>query len=89
MGYEEQETDLSMEAKAYHKLFQSAIEELEAMDWYNQRLDTCGDKEIGKVLAYNKADEAEHFAMLLEIMRKREPALDKELKKHLFGGEDD
>jgi hypothetical protein len=60
------------------------MEELEAVDWYNQRVDACADPELKAILEHNRDEEKEHAAMVLEWIRRRDPKLDKELKDNLF-----
>ena len=54
------------------------MEELEAVDWYNQRVDACKDGELKAILAHNRDEEKEHAAMVLEWIRRRDPRFDKE-----------
>jgi len=60
------------------------IEELEAVDWYQQRVDATDDEELRSILAHNRDEEKEHAAMLLEWLRRNDEALAKELKEYLF-----
>ncbi|SFV84270.1 Uncharacterized protein COG3461 [hydrothermal vent metagenome] len=60
------------------------MEELEAMDWYNQRIDACEDRELADILAHNRDEEKEHASMLLEWIRRQDSVFDKELKEYLF-----
>ena len=60
------------------------MEELEAVDWYNQRVDACVDAELKAILEHNRDEEKEHAAMVLEWIRRRDPRMDKELKDYLF-----
>ena len=62
----------------------SLCEELEAIDWYDQRVQATSDESLAAVLAYNRDDEKEHAAMALEWLRRRDPALDANLRKFLF-----
>jgi ferritin-like protein len=83
-GYHESEDKLSQQTKDMHKAIVSLMEELEAMDWYNQRIDACEDRELADILAHNRDEEKEHAIMLLEWIRRQNPVLDKELKEYLF-----
>jgi len=83
-GYHERLEELSAETRDMHRAIVSLMEELEAVDWYNQRVDACGDSELQAILAHNRDEEKEHAAMLLEWMRRQDPKLDKELKDYLF-----
>jgi len=49
-----------------HRALTSLMEELEAVDWYNQRVDACRDPELRAILAHNRDEEKEHAAMVLE-----------------------
>ena len=60
------------------------MEELEADDLFNQRVDACKDKELKAILEHNRDEEKEHAAMDLEWIRRRDSVLDKELKDYLF-----
>ncbi len=68
----------------HHRAMASLCEELEAIDWYDQRVKATSDASLAAVLAYNRDDEKEHAAMTLEWLRRRDPALDKQLRKFLF-----
>ncbi|HEN47583.1 MAG TPA: ferritin [Mizugakiibacter sp.] len=83
-GYHERLEKLSAGTQDMHRAIVSLIEELEAVDWYNQRVDACGDSELRAILAHNRDEEKEHAAMVLEWMRRKDPKLDKELKDYLF-----
>ncbi len=83
-GYHEEIVDLSDETRDMHRAITSLMEEFEAVDWYNQRVDACKDEELKKILAHNRDEEKEHAAMVLEWIRRRDPVLDKELKDYLF-----
>jgi uncharacterized protein len=68
----------------HHRAVTSLCEELEAIDWYDQRVKATADESLAAVLAYNRDDEKEHAAMALEWLRRRDPALDANLRKFLF-----
>jgi len=68
----------------YHRAMTSLCEELEAIDWYDQRVSAASDTGLASVLAYNRDDEKEHAAMLLEWLRRHDPALDANLRRYLF-----
>jgi hypothetical protein len=59
-------------------------EELEAADWYDQRVDAATDQDLKDILAHNRDEEKEHFAMLLEWYRRRDAKMDAHLKEYLF-----
>ncbi|MBT4936184.1 ferritin [Candidatus Woesearchaeota archaeon] len=67
----------------------SLKEELEAVDFYNQRADACTDENLKKILVHNANEEKEHAAMLLEWIRQNDTDFAKELKEYLFSEEKD
>ena len=71
----------------HHRAMTSLCEELEAIDWYDQRVKATADASLAAVLAYNRDDEKEHAAMTLEWLRRRDPALDDNLRRFLFTSE--
>jgi ferritin-like protein len=87
-GYHESIEELSDETRDMHRAIISLMEELEAVDWYNQRVDACKDRELAAILAHNRDEEKEHAAMVLEWIRRRDPRFDKELKDYLFTTEE-
>jgi ferritin-like protein len=83
-GYHEPIAELSDATRDMHRAIVSLMEELEAVDWYNQRVDACADAELKAILAHNRDEEKEHAAMVLEWIRRRDPAFDKELTDYLY-----
>jgi ferritin-like protein len=83
-GYHEPVNELSDETRDMHRAIVSLMEELEAIDWYNQRVDACTDDELAAILAHNRDEEKEHAAMVLEWIRRRDPRFDEELSEYLF-----
>ncbi|HMD45297.1 MAG TPA: ferritin-like domain-containing protein [Acidimicrobiales bacterium] len=83
-GLHESADDLSADVVDRHRANTSLQEELEAIDWYDQRVAATGDEELAAVLSHNRDDEKEHAAMTLEWLRRRDPALDEQLRKYLF-----
>jgi ferritin-like protein len=79
-GYHEEVSDLSDATRDMHRAITSLMEELEAIDWYNQRVDACKDPELKAVLAHNRDEEKEHAAMVLEWIRRQDETFSKELK---------
>ena len=67
-----------------HRAIVSIQEELEAVDWYDQRVDAANDPELKRVLAHNRDEEKEHAAMTIEWLRRHDPALDENLRTYLF-----
>jgi ferritin-like protein len=75
---------LSRESVELHRALVSLMEELEAVDWYQQRVDATGDEELAAVLAHNRDEEVEHACMTLEWIRRRHPVFDRQLRTCLF-----
>jgi uncharacterized protein len=67
-------------ARAIHSL----MEELEAIDWYGQRMDVTDDDDLRRTLEHNRDEEKEHAAMVLEWIRRRDPKFDQHLRTYLF-----
>src|SRR5262249_41353537 len=84
MGLHEQSGTLRGETIDRHRAIVSLMEELEAVDWYDQRVDASADPELAAVLAHNPDEEKEHAAMTLEWLRRRDPVLDQQLRTYLF-----
>ena len=67
-----------------HRAIVSLREELEAVDWYDQRVDATTDPELAAILAHNRDEEKEHAAMTLEWLRRHDSVLDQLLRTYLF-----
>jgi ferritin-like protein len=78
------ETGLSKETLDIHRALASLQEELEAIDYYHQRVDATSDESLKAILAHNRDDEMEHAMMLLEWLRRTMPGFDVQMKKLLF-----
>jgi ferritin-like protein len=83
-GYHEPAELLETATMDRHRAIISLMEELEAVDWYDQRIDATSDPELAALLAHNRDEEKEHAAMVLEWLRRRDPRLDEELRTYLF-----
>ena len=83
-GYHEPIDELTDETRDMHRAITSLMEELEAVDWYNQRVDACKDEVLKSILEHNRDEEKEHAAMVLEWIRRKDPTFDKELKDFLY-----
>jgi len=80
----ENEAVLKPETIDRHRAVVSIMEELEAVDWYDQRIDAASDRELKELLAHNRDEEKEHASMMLEWLRRRDPKLDAHLRTYLF-----
>ena len=83
-GYHEPIAELTTETRDMHRAIISLMEELEAVDWYQQRVDACADPDLKAILAHNRDEEKEHASMVLEWIRRHDPKFDKELRDYLF-----
>jgi ferritin-like protein len=72
-SYHEAADVLSTKTKDMHRAIVSLKEELDAVDWYQQRAEGCTDDELRAVLTHNKNEEIEHAMMVLEWIRRNDP----------------
>ena len=82
--YNEPPDKLSTKTLELHRALNSLIEELEAINWYQQRVDVTENEELKEILAHNRDEEKEHAAMILEWIRRNDQAMAEELKTYLF-----
>ena len=83
-GLHESADDLTPQTRDLHRAIVSLMEELEAIDWYQQRVEATSDNVLRTILAHNRDEEKEHASMVLEWIRRHDPAFDEHLKKYLF-----
>lgn len=86
-SYHEPVDRLTAEVMDRHRGIQSIMEELEAVDWYDQRVSATNDEELAAVLAHNRDEEKEHAAMGIEWLRRRDEYFDGQLRTYLFTDE--
>ena len=84
IGYHERNEDLSAATQDMHRAIVSLMEELEAVDWYNQRAEACSDPRLKAILEHNRNEEKEHAAMLIEWIRRNDEGFSTEISKVLF-----
>jgi ferritin-like protein len=82
--YHEAYEALSEDVRDAHRALTSLGEEIEAIDWYHQRVAVCADPELKAVLGHNRDEEIEHACMTLEWLRRRMPGWDEQLRRYLF-----
>lgn len=75
---------LTEKSRNLHRAVYSLIEELEAVDYYQQRADVTADPELRMILEHNRDEEKEHAAMLLEWIRRNDAGFEKEFRSYLF-----
>jgi len=83
-SFHEPLAELSEETLETRRGIVSFMEELEAVDWYAQRIDATKDAQLKAILAHNRDEEKEHAMMALEWLRRRDPALDEQMRAYLF-----
>jgi len=83
-GYHESLDVLKPETLDRHRAINSLMEELEAIDWYDQRVDATSDTDLAAILTHNRDEEKEHAAMVLEWLRRHDAKLDVHLRNYLF-----
>ena len=83
-GLHEAADRLTVDVVDMHRALVSLGEELEAVDWYNQRVAAATDGELKTLLAHNRDEEKEHAAMLVEWIRRRDPIWHEQLQKYLY-----
>ena len=69
-------------AKNLARARQSLIEELDAINVYEERFQASSDEELEKILAHNRDEEKEHAAMIIEYLRKNDDTFDKKFEEH-------
>jgi uncharacterized protein len=74
---------LSDDTKNVHRAIVSLKEELEAIDWYQQRAEACTDDELRSVLIHNKNEEVEHAMMTLEWLRRKSPVFSSNIETYI------
>ncbi|HNQ21931.1 MAG TPA: hypothetical protein PKK06_02445 [Phycisphaerae bacterium] len=84
VSYTEPHDELPPAVREVHRAITSLVEELEAIDWYNQRAAIATEESLRQVLAHNRDEEIEHAVMLLEWLRRELPMLDAQLRERLF-----
>ncbi len=85
--YHEPVNELTPEARDFSRALKSLKEEVEAIDWYHQRVVTCSDDKLREILAHNRDEEIEHACMAIEWLRKNMPPWDEQLRLYLFSDE--
>lgn len=74
---------ISEPTRDLHRAISSLMEELEAVDWYQQRAEATQDPELRAILEHNRDEETEHAMMVLEWVRRNNGVFDKNIKTYL------
>ncbi|MGC4119257.1 MAG: ferritin-like domain-containing protein [Myxococcales bacterium] len=83
-SWHEQYEKLSPTTQDLHRALRSVIEEFDAVDWYQQRIDLTPDPELKAILAHNRDEEKEHASMILEWLRRHDPGFGASFRTYLF-----
>jgi ferritin-like protein len=83
-NYHEPYEVLGEKARNISRALNSLKEEIEAIDWYNQRVEASSDPELKAIMAHNRDEEIEHACMALEWLRRNMDGWDEELRTYLF-----
>jgi ferritin-like protein len=83
-SYHEPYEQLSEKTRELHRAIVSLIEELDAVDWYNQRAEVTKDAELRATLLHHRDEEIEHASMNLEWIRRNMVQFDENLRTYLF-----
>src|SRR5690606_5955966 len=75
---------MSEPLRNYSRAIKSLQEELEAVDWYNQRAAATADAQLRRILEHNRDEEIEHAMMALEYLRRIDPVFDRHMRTYLF-----
>lgn len=81
-GDHEGKENLSSETLDLERARQSLIEELEAVNWYQERVENVSDPKLKEILEHNRDEEKEHVAMLIEWLRKKDAVQDDMFEHH-------
>ncbi len=83
-NYHEPMDLLDEKARNITRALNSLKEEIEAVDWYNQRVVASEDPDLARIMAHNRDEEIEHACMTLEWLRRNMDGWDEELRTYLF-----
>ena len=84
VGFHEAQDRLTPKTLDLHRALTSLMEELEAIDWYQQRVDATGDPALKEILKHNRDEEVEHAMMVLEWIRRNDETFAEQMKRRLF-----
>lgn len=82
--YHEPVAELSPLDRDFVRALMSIKEELEAINWYHQRVAAATDPQIKAIMAHNRDEEMEHAVMGLEWLRRTMPGWDAVMRTYLF-----
>ncbi|MBR9974124.1 MAG: hypothetical protein KFF77_00955 [Bacteroidetes bacterium] len=86
--YHEPVSEMDEKTRSLTRALNSLKEEIEAVDWYNQRLSLEKDNSLKEILSHNMIEEIEHACMTLEWLRRNMDGWNDHLKTFLFSEEE-
>jgi uncharacterized protein len=87
-NYHEPPSELPDNTKDFMRTLVSLKEEIEAVDWYQQRMMATSNKQLKKILKHNMEEEMEHACMALEWLRRNMEGWDEKMRQYLFTEKD-
>ncbi|MBE0662977.1 MAG: hypothetical protein IH597_10985 [Bacteroidales bacterium] len=84
LNYHEPVEELSKETRDFSRALVSLKEEIEAIDWYQQRIDAAGNEDLKAILEHNRDEEIEHACMTLEWLRRNMPGWDGQMRTYIY-----
>lgn len=79
---------MSEASRNFSRAIKSVQEELEAVDWYNQRAEQTSDEQLKRILEHNRDEEIEHAVMALEWLRRNNAKFEEHMRTYLFTDKD-
>ena len=82
--YHEPASEMTKKQREIVRAINSLKEEIEAVDWYYQRVAVTDDKELKEIMWHNAEEEIEHAMMTLEWLRRNQEGWDEQMRTYLF-----
>ena len=82
--YHEPAAEMTKKERNIIRAINSLKEEIEAVDWYYQRVAVTDDKELKEIMWHNAEEEIEHAMMTLEWLRRNQEGWDEQMRTYLF-----
>ncbi len=71
--YQEPYDQIDPTSRELERARRSLCEELEAINWYQQRIDVTASESLKHILEHNRDEEKEHAAMLMQWLLENDP----------------
>ena len=82
--YHEPPSELSQETRTFARMTASLTEEVEAINWYEQRLSVEKNKDTRAIMVNGQQEEFKHSGMDLEFLLRQKPKWRVAMQKILF-----